>query len=157
MADSSVSVRYRVLEGHACPRCAERGTWTHLRWLFERVTDHNAPGGYAWRVKPVVTKTSRREFRDDTKATKWVKKNGTERPVELWEHKFHVECPRCGRLFNRETYALHVFEDSDLPLDYWADHEANLALMDARGISAGVREAHERVLAKLGMRRPQDG
>lgn len=157
MADALASVRYRGIEGHACPRCAREGVWTHLRWLLECVTDHNAPEGRAWRVRPVVTRTPKREFRNDAKVTKWVREKGVERPVELWEHRFDTECPRCNRAFNRQAYVYHVFADDELPLDYWADHEANLKLMRARGVKRERIEAHERLLASIGVKRPPEG
>lgn len=142
---AETSLRYRGLESHACARCAKEGVWSQLTWLYTPV-----PG------KPMrcyVQETEKHLFRDDTKLTRWVKEHGIERPVEKWVHRYTTMCQRCNRVFNRETYTVHDFADYELPLDYWADHEANVALMRARGIDEKRIEMHEQLLARLGIRR----
>lgn len=145
MADTSP--HYRGLEGHACPRCAKEGVWSHLTWIYTP-----EPGKPA---RCVVTETDKRVFRDDTKITRWVKKHGVEVSVDKWVHRFPVMCPRCSTAYNKDVYTYHVFEDEELPLDYWEDHDANVALMRAHGIKEERIEAHEQLLARLGIRRPE--
>lgn len=137
--------RYRGLEGHACPSCAEEGVWTHLQWLLDRKGN----------LSPIETRTDRREFHDDTDVTS----NGAGdfpdagKGQGKWIHHFTTYCHRCNKAFNKQSYTYHVFEDKELPLDYWADHEANIALMRAHGIKQERIEAHEQLLARLGIRR----
>ena len=155
MADAHASVRYRGIEGHACPRCAREGVWTHLRWLL----------GRDGKVKWLSTTSDKRLYRDDADLSMvdaaeegdFPDDRPSGKPGARWIHFFPVECPRCMTLFNRQTYVYHVFDDKDLPLDYWADHEANVALMRAHGIDEKKIEMHEQLLARLGMRRPRNG
>ena len=70
---------------------------------------------------------------------------------------YGLVCTRCNAAYNREQAAYHAFEDSELPLDYWADHDENLALMRARGVTPEMVAAHERVLKAIGVTRPQGG
>lgn len=155
MAEAAVSPRYRGLEGHACARCAKRGEWTQLRWLLDR------RGEVRW----VSTTSDVRLFRDDADISSvdalcdadFPGDAPRPKPGARWVHFFPVECPRCMTLFNRQTYAHHDFSEDELPLDYWADHARNVALMRRRGVGEERVAAHERMLARLGLSAPEGG
>lgn len=158
MADLRVAPRYRGVEGLACPRCARRGEWRHLSLMLDRRVDHREPEGFVYVVRDVKAKGPKRLFRDDVKVP--VDGSG-DFPDDgggfAWEHRYGLICTRCNAAYNREQAAYHAFEDSELPLDYWADHDENLALMRARGVTPEMVAAHERVLKAIGVTRPQGG
>ena len=122
--------RYRGLEGHACPSCAEEGVWTHLQWLLDR------KGNLSGYIHSTVAHLVNHHF-----------------DAVFRIHHFTTYCHRCNKAFNKQSYTYHVFTDEELPLDYWADHDANIALMKAHGIKEERIEAHEQLLARLGIRR----
>lgn len=119
-----VSMRYRGAEGLACPRCHEEGRgYVQLRNLgYRRRDDRRAPDGASYEPIVARTRTGERLYPDD------VREDGTEGGVggtrsvtTRWVHHFTLTCPNHPTVaYHRRDALVHVFEDDELPDDYWA-------------------------------------
>lgn len=116
-----VAMRYRGAEGLACPICAEEDVWTQLRNAgHRRRDDHRSPDGVSY--EPIVpTKVGGRHlFPDDEPVQVTVKRGGFATVETMWRHRYPLTCPIHPVAFNREEAARHMFDDGELPADYWA-------------------------------------
>lgn len=119
-----VSMRYRGAEGLACPRCHEEGRgYVQLRNLgYRRRDDHRAPDGASYEPIVATMVTGRRLFPDDEEVSKEYKTSaGSGGIVTRWRHHFTLTCPNHPTVaYHRRDALVHVFEDDELPDDYWA-------------------------------------
>ena len=154
MSELIPAVKYRSCQGLACPRCLkERGEYVHLLVMLERRPDFHSEDGYSYAEKPVYVRSREKVFDDDVPIATNDDDFGTSSATG-WMQRYTLQCSQCPTAFHRSQGVFHAFDDDELPLDYWADHEANLELMRRRGISQKVIDGHVRLLASLGLVKP---